>query len=95
MLKSAGGNLPRCMGIPDAIATAVLQGLDMSQIFPDRDTHMLECTVEDNHTFGLVKTVTKCYCKIRLHHLAKEQTAKQSGTKVRKKLSKLILFKHQ
>eukprot|EP00794_Sanderia_malayensis_P004096 gene4096-4651_t len=95
MLKSAGGNLPRCMGIPDAIATAVLQGLDMSQIFPDLDTHMLECTVEDNHTFGLVKTVTKCYCTIRLHHLAKEQTAKQSGTKVRKKLSKLILFKHQ
>ena len=41
------------------------------------------------------KQVAKCYCKIRLHHIAKQTTQAESGLSVRKELSKLVLFKHQ
>ena len=82
-------------GIQDAIATSVLANINISQIFRELDEHMMDSAVNDNHTFHLVKMISKCYCKIRLYHLGKEFTAKMAGTVVRKKLSKLILFKHQ
>ena len=43
----------------------------------------------------LVKTVAECFARVRLHHLGKCETEKAVGTNVRKKLTKLILFKHQ
>lgn len=57
--------------------------------------HMFDCDVVDNHVHVLVKQVTKCYLNIRMYHLGKQHTSLISGTKVRKELSKLILFKHQ
>ncbi|KAJ8022415.1 hypothetical protein HOLleu_37304 [Holothuria leucospilota] len=82
-------------GVPLAIASAVLGGLKPSSVFPDLQAHMTDSAVDDNHVFHLVKLVAKCYCKIRLYHLGKETTSKLSGPRIRKKLSKLVLFEHQ
>ena len=57
--------------------------------------HMFDTSVEDNHVHTLVKTVAECFARVRLHHLGKCETEKAVGTNVRKKLTKLILFKHQ
>ena len=86
---------PQGKGIPDAIATSVLGNINLSRVFRELDDHMVDSAVNENHTFRLIKIICKCYCKIRLYHLGKEFTAKMAGTKIRKKLSKLVLFKHQ
>ena len=94
LLKSTGGNLPQQGGLCDIISTSVM--VDTHNIvFSELEEHMLDSSVEDNHIQTLVKLVSKCYSKIRFHHLAKEFTEKLTGTKIRKDLSKLILFKHQ
>lgn len=49
----------------------------------------------EEHGFNLLKLITKSYCKIRIHNLAKKYTVKIQGDLVRKKLNKLILFSHQ
>ena len=67
----------------------------MSTVFKDLDNHVLDSAVDENHVFLLIKILAKCYCKVRLYHLGKETTQKLSGPKIRKKLSKLVLFKHQ
>eukprot|EP00794_Sanderia_malayensis_P021103 gene21103-23164_t len=95
MLASTDGRLPRCTGIPDAIATSVLGSLNLSSVFRELDSHVFDSAVDDNHVFSLIKTLAKCYCKVRLYHLGKETTQKLSGPKIRKKLTKLVLFKHQ
>ena len=95
MLTSTNGKLPQVRGIPDAIATTVLSGIDSANIFKDLDEHMLDTPVTDNHTFSLTKTISQCYSKVRLYHLGKETTEKRDKNKVRKKLNKLVLFKHQ
>ena len=51
--------------------------------------------MDDNHVYKLIKMILKCYCKVRLYHLGKETTADLSGEKIRKKLNKLVLCKHQ
>eukprot|EP00794_Sanderia_malayensis_P001534 gene1534-1697_t len=94
-LASTDGHLPRCTGIPDAIATSVLGSLNLSSVFRELDSHVFDSAVDDNHVFSLIKTLAKCYCKVRLYHLGKEATQKLSGPKIRKKLTKLVLFKHQ
>ena len=95
MLATTKGNLPVQKGIPDAIALSVLQDLDISKVFRELDDHMLECSVGDSHVFALISGIIKCYCKIRFHHLGKSKNQEASGPKIRKKLSKLVLFKHQ
>ena len=55
----------------------------------------MDSPADENHVLCLVKSITQCYSKIRLHHLAKEATATSSGPNVRKSLLKLELFKHQ
>ena len=95
MTASTKGNLPVQKGIPDAIALSVLQDLDISKVFRELDDHMLECSVGDSHVFALISGIIKCYCKIRFHHLGKSKNQEASGPKIRKKLSKLVLFKHQ
>ena len=82
-------------GIDQAIAMAVLQRIELSRLFVSLDTHMLQHAVTDNHVFDLIKIVSLCYSKIRLHHLAKQANANFSTRRVRKSLSKLILFKNQ
>lgn len=47
------------------------------------------------HHFLLLKNIIFCYCKIRLHNLARRFTESQRGELVRKTYAKLILFKHQ
>ena len=47
---------------------------------------MLDTTLHDNHVFKLIKTVTKCCCKVRLYQLGKTATEMAAKTKVRKKL---------
>ena len=95
ILSETEGGLPREVDIRKAIAMAVLQRLDVSMLFVCLDSHMLQGSVTDNHVFDLIKTVSLSYSKIRLHHLAKETNAKYSTRRVRKSLSKLILFKSQ
>ncbi len=95
MLASTQGNLPRCKGIHEAIATSVLHDLDLSKVFKSLGDHMFDSAVDDNHVYQLVKLIVKSFCKIRLFHLGKEATQKISADKVRKRLSKLVLFKHQ
>ena len=82
-------------GITDAIATSVLEDLPMEHIFSELNLHMMEMALTDNHVFQLVKTITKNYCKVRMYHLGRQYTDKVTGEKVRKKLTKLILFKNQ
>ena len=95
MLHSTNGNLPRRSGLSEAIPTAVLRSLNISSIFTELDDHMKDCSFEDNHVFHLIKLVAKCYSKVRFHHLASEENGKIQGTNIRRRLSKLILFKHQ
>ena len=96
MMNVNNGRLPLSKGIPDAIAHSVLGVLGNSNVFLDLNEHMLETSFsEENHIFALIKTITKCYCKIRMYHIGKEATVKLTGQKIRKKLSKLILFENQ
>ena len=95
MLAFTSGKLPQGKGVLQGVTSCVLQDLDISKIFNDLDQHMFESTATDNHIFILIKTIASCYCKIRFHHLAKETTQRISGDIVRKRLNKLVLFKHQ
>ena len=87
--------MPQSKGLPDAIASSVLSNINKTNIFPELDEHMLDTTVDNNHTFILVKITSKCYSKVRFYHLGKSITEQQSENKVRKRLTKLVLFNHQ
>ena len=95
MPTSTNEKLPQVRGIPDAIATTILSGIDSVNIFKNLHEHMLDTPVNANHTFSLIKTISHCYSKVCLYHLGKEATEKLDRNKVRKKLNKLVLFKHQ
>lgn len=95
LLKTTARKLPQKKSIPNAIAVAVLQNIDLKKIFPELDQHMIECAVEDNHTLHLIKIISKKYCDIRLYDLGIEHNLAMRGLNVRKKLSKQILFQHQ
>ena len=56
---------------------------------------MTDCSADGNHVFFLVKSIIECYCRIRLFHVAKQTTLNINESDVRKKFTKLILFKHQ
>ena len=79
----------------DARLVALLQRMDVPNLFVSLGSHMFEGSVTDNHVLDLIKTISTCYSKIRLHHLTKETNAKHCKKKVRKTLSKLIHFKNQ
>ena len=68
---------------------------NVSKVFTELDSHMFDTPVSENHVFSLIKTVSRCYCKVKLYHLGKEATTKVHEKNVRKKLSKLALFNHQ
>ena len=95
MLVSTGGQLPHQAKVPEAIAAAVLGELQSKPLFEELHGHMFDTAVGDNHVFKLIKSITKCYCEVRFHHLAKLANQQASGPKIRKKLSKLVLFSHQ
>ena len=95
MVLATDGKLPQYIGLSDVIAVSVLGYLGTSDFSTDLQSHVLESAVDDNHIFQLIKIIVKCYCKVRFYHLGKETTDKIGGTKIRKLLSKLILFKNQ
>ena len=82
-------------GIQDAISRSVLEEINLSVVFRDLRSHMMDNSVNDNHVYGLIKSITKMYSKVRMYHLGREQTQKISGEKIRKKYVKLIHFKNQ
>ena len=82
-------------GIADAIAASVFRETPLHDIFPELTTHMMEMSVGDNHVYNLIKTVSKNYSKIKLYHLGRVLTDRLTGERVRKKFTKLVLFKNQ
>ena len=68
---------------------------NLTTIFRELDNHLVETALNDNHIFGLIKLIAKSYCKVRFYHLGKEYSQQLTGERVKKKLNKLILFKHQ
>ena len=80
----------------DAIVTSVLADIPVKTTFTSIHFHMAQTGVTDNHIYLLIKAVARNYLKIRLLHIAKEFNQKMlKHDRVRKKLSKLLLFKNQ
>ena len=63
----------------------MLEDTNLSSVFRELVNHMVDTAVNENHVFGLIKTVAKSYCKVRLYHLGKEYTQQLTGKRVRKK----------
>ena len=95
LLNTTNGKAPLSKGVTGAISMSVMKDLQLKTIFPDLTEHMRETDVTDNHFFNLIKSVCKNYCKIRMFHIGKQITNKISQDKIKKKYSKLILFKSQ
>lgn len=95
MLKMSDGKLPQGDGITEAIVLAVFTNSAGLSLFQELHNHQFDTSIEDNHIHNLVKMASSCYSKIRLYHLGKAKTEELVGIRVRKQMSKLILFKHQ
>ncbi|KAL1480477.1 hypothetical protein MTO96_050994 [Rhipicephalus appendiculatus] len=96
--KVHAGELPK-KNAADIVTVRVMTELSgvstMNKLYPELHDHMFESAVESNHLVLLVKCVVGCYVKIRMHHEAKQATAKITGPNIRKQLTKLIIFSHQ
>jgi len=55
----------------------------------------MDSPVDKNHLGVLVNILIESYCKIRLHHFAKQNTPDNSGSQIKSQLTKLIHFKNQ
>ena len=64
-------------------------------MFESLNDPMFDSSCFNNHLFALITCCSLCVTKIRMHHLGKQHTAVLQAETVRKRLSKLILFKHQ
>ena len=97
ILNCNNGKLPKNVGtnFVSNICVAVLGEVGQKSIFEQLTEHMFDSTPECNHIFNVIKVITHCYIKVRMHALARTFTENETGIKIRKKLSKLILFKHQ
>ena len=95
LMKISDGKLPQGLGISAALASSVPNNCTRHNLFPELHNHQFHTTVDDNHVHSLVKLVSSCYCKIKLFHMGKQMTASVTGPKMRKQMSKLILFNHQ
>ena len=95
MLNMTGGKLPNCKNLLGTISTAVLATCVGSSVFKALDNHMFDTTATNNHIAALIKCCAQSYTHIRLKHHTKRQTDIITGKKVRKQLTKLILFNHQ
>jgi len=89
------GKLPQGFGIAAALSSSVLHNCAKLNVFPELHDHQFHTTVDDNHEHSLIKLAASCYSRIKLFHLGKQMTASVTGPKVRKQMSKLILFNHQ
>ena len=80
----------------EALVRSVLEDIDINTTFSDLYGHMTETGVTENHVFLLIKSVTRNYLKIRMHHMAKEANqSRMKNDRVRKIMNKLVLFKNQ
>ena len=95
MLAVTEGQLPNASGISDAIVQAVLSSLPIPSLFKELDYHLFDSPVGDSHVVQLVKSIIKSYSKVKFYHLGKKANDNLSGGKIRKKLNKLIIFKHK
>ena len=95
MLLCCRGKLPHATSLLSAISMTVLGEIGETAAFDELKPHMFDCTPDSNHIFVLISVISLCYAKVRMHSLAKKCTEELMGERVRKKLSKLILFKHQ
>ena len=96
MLKATCGKLPRGKCLEHIISSAVLANMSTTTVFMSLSSHMFDTATDDNHVHALVKVVSACFTLIRLHHFGSSRINEESvGDKVRKQLSKQILFKHQ
>ena len=79
------------------IVSAVTQQVSSrtTPIFEQLMSHELDTEADNNHAVHLIRRVIKEYVKIRNYHWGKKYTAGVGGAKIRKQLSKLILFKNQ
>jgi hypothetical protein len=94
MHATVGDKLPQTAKILPTICSIVLKEVGLKS-FNSLNEHMYITTPDNNHIFNLIKCVANCYCTIRLHHLDKQKTVAITGSKVRKQLTKLVLFKGQ
>ena len=94
LLNVTGGDLPQASGISHAISSAVLSEIGHLDVFDELTEHMFDCPPDNNHVFTLIKSAAAAYVKIRMHHLTRRMNESISGALVRKKLTKLVLFKH-
>ena len=91
------GFVPKIKNINAVVITNVLKHVvqKYDYCFESLKDHSLSCSPLSNHQLELIKLISSCYLKIRMHHTAKSLSEKLDKTKIRKLLSKLILFKHQ
>ena len=82
MLAATDGNLPHGKGIVDVITVSVLGACNILSLFRELEYLMYDTTVEDNHIHNLIKSIVKCYCKVRLYHLGMEATQNLCGDKI-------------
>ena len=61
-------------------------------MFTTLEAQMLDTEPDNNHVFSLIKALALAYCKIRMHHLVKQQNTLITGNKIKKTMSKLILL---
>ena len=95
LISATCGLLPHEKRIDRAIVKAVFGRIDHKNVFSDLQNHEFELPITDNHVFALIKCVSKCYSKVRFHHMAREFNQKIPSSNVRKQFTKLILFKNQ
>lgn len=93
LLKINEGRVPQGRGTTAAIVTQVLSDCSEKNLFPQLHSHMFDTCVESNRVHVLVKMASAWYCKVRLNHIARQETIKfKEGKVVRKKLTKFINF---
>ena len=90
-MKNAPGT-----NVGEALVLAVLEDIPLDKTFAELDGHMTETGVTDNHVFLLIKSETRNYLKIRMHHLAKEANQTRiKNDRVRKWMNRLVVNKNQ
>lgn len=72
--------------IASVISHKVLEETTAKSVFDGLYEHMFDT----NHIYWLINTLSSCYVKIRIHHLAKEFTAQMAGPKRKNSLLKLV-----
>ena len=95
MLNVNQGGLPHCTGLPDAIASTVLQVCVKHDVFSSLKEDIFDTTAVNNHVFSLIKCCCKCYVTISVHHLGKQKMRKCMKSYYVKSLRNLLSSRGQ